>query len=209
MTLQEQPNLTSILKDASRAALMNLHTAMPGIVQAYDPKTQRADIQPVNKRVYEDGSVVDLPLLPAVPVLMPRTKNSWVNLPLAQGDMVLLVFCERSIEQWRLKGGIVDPLDTRTHHLADAIAIPGVFPESTPFAGHDKNLELVNGLAKVSLDPLGKVTFGNGTIELLGLFDDLISALGTAITNTAIGPQPLVQPLFAIIQAKLAQIKGT
>lgn len=269
----ESPSLLAILRDAIRNDRLNLHTAMPGIIQSYSASTQLADIQPVCKRRYADDSVEDLPLIPDVPVMQPRTTLAWVNLPIKPGDSVLLIFCERSIESFRTIGGVNDPDDVRTHDLSDAIAIPGIFPDLQAFRGNSDNLELVNSLTKVSLEPDGgvlvenaaaslamtatgdfevanqiasiamdasgnitatnaagglevdaaaKVKLGSSAVDLLDLLDktlDELNTLGTSlptsITNTAIGPQPLINPAFATfaaaivaIKAQLAVIKG-
>src|SRR6185295_14810444 len=42
------------------------------------------------------------------------------------GDEVMLVFCDKSIDAWQSEGGEQDPDDARRHHLADAVAYPGL-----------------------------------------------------------------------------------
>ena len=63
-----------------------------------------------------------------VPVLFPRSRKAAVTFPLEKGDTVLLVFAERSLDEWIEKGGNkVSPEDPRRHDMSDAIAIPGCF----------------------------------------------------------------------------------
>jgi hypothetical protein len=42
------------------------------------------------------------------------------------GDPCLLIFSDRSLDSWLDRGGEVDPIDLRRHHLSDAVAILGV-----------------------------------------------------------------------------------
>jgi len=67
---------------------------------------------------------VSIAVLNEVPVLMPQGGGYQMKLPITKGDVVLLVFCDRSLDIWKSKGGEVDPIDLRQHHLSDAVAIP-------------------------------------------------------------------------------------
>lgn len=212
MNLPEQPTLPYLLKQALKSLQLDLHTALPGIVQSYDAKTQTADIQPAIKRKKQVGEifkVVNLPIITKVPVIFPRTQNAFIHFPLEKGDSVLLVFCERSLEQWRSLGGITDPKDARMHDLSDAVCLPGLFPNSNVASVHNPEaITLQNLLGKIEIFPDGKVTFGNGSIELIDLLVQLLQAIQSAVTATAIGPQPLVNPQFAAIQTQLELLKG-
>jgi len=126
------PTMAELLQAAVDQGLASTHVALPGVVTKYNAATQRADVKPTVKLpfVNDDGSegVDVLPVLPEVPVLWPRAGGYFIHLPLAAGDTVLLLVCERSIDEWGLSSGKVDvdPKDLRKHDLSDAIAIPGL-----------------------------------------------------------------------------------
>ena len=127
-----------VIKAGTDAALDDLHTAMPGVVDKYDSSTQLADVQPAIKRrfIMPDGteSSRDFPIINNVPICFPRAGDFFLSFPIKKGDSVLLIFSERSIDQWLEKGGKQDPIVTTLHDLSDAIAIPGVYPKTQKLA---------------------------------------------------------------------------
>jgi hypothetical protein len=156
----ENPTLQALLKNAIESRLTDLHVALPGIVQTYDAAKQTADVQPALQKKYADGAVTNLPLISNVPVMFPRSSVGHLHFPLKRGDQVLLVFVERSVDIFRQKGGVVDPEDFRKHHLSDAIALPGFYPDSGAFAGVDGQADLVSGDAKLTLKESGEILMG-------------------------------------------------
>lgn len=128
------PELIEVLRTALDQASGELFVALPGKVVSYSPSKQTADIKPLLKKglVFDDGSeeAEALPILPEVPVVFPRGGGYFLSFPLEIGDNVLLVFCDRSIDSYSQSSGAVDidPVDLRTHDIADAVAIPGFFP---------------------------------------------------------------------------------
>ena len=154
MSSEETPDLLDVLDLFGENLLNNLHTALPGRVESYDPATQRADVQPlIRRRIPKAGTdrrewvYEDLPLIPSVRVIHPRGGGAFVHLPIATGDTVLLVFCETGIGHWEAgDGSLSDAGDERRHHLAHAVAIPGFYPaaKNIPSAGATPK-ELVMG----------------------------------------------------------------
>jgi hypothetical protein len=66
------------------------------------------------------------------------------------------------------------------------------------------------GNMKFNGGPLGTVAIGNCAAELLDLLDQLLDALISSVTATAIGAQPLSGvPQFVAIKALLALVKGS
>lgn len=117
-----------------------LHVAQPGIVESYDPATQRASVQLcIQQRMIVEGGteLLPAPLLPSVPVMFPRGGGAFITWPIAKGDHVLVVFQDGSIDRWTQMGGVVDPIDPRAHALSDAVAIPGFYPYPRALPGTD------------------------------------------------------------------------
>lgn len=124
--------LSSILNRAIEKNMNEIHTSMPGQVQAYDFSTQKASVKPLIKKKYKDGKEDSLPVIVNVPVIFPRAKDFSMTFPIQPGDYVLLVFTERSMEKFLALGGEQDPGDFRKFDLTDAVAIPGLYPFSVP-----------------------------------------------------------------------------
>lgn len=122
-------NLAALFDQLRQSILAELRVSMPGRVVAYHEATQRVDVQPLLKetRVGPDGKL----LVESLPVITncPIASSYRIRFPIVVGDVVWLIFADRSIDQWLAKGATaeVDPVDLRRHHLSDAIAIPGLF----------------------------------------------------------------------------------
>ena len=99
------PTLQEVIRQAFDYYLEDLHVALPGKVESYDAEEQRATVQPlVNRRVVvEEGETLteQLPSIPDVPIAFPRSGDFFLTFPIKRGDLVTLVFQERSIEMPR------------------------------------------------------------------------------------------------------------
>jgi hypothetical protein len=232
MINQQTPTLQDLLKEAIESRVTDIHVSLPGIVQKYDAAKQVADIQPVVKKKYADGTVVNLPLLINVPVIFPRTIKSFLHLPLAKNDYVLLIFCERSLDIWLQKGGIVDPDDFRKHSLSDAVALVGFFPQKNELTVDANNVMLVNDSAKFESTPDGKTKIGkvsgNQTenivlgLEMKTYLETLHDKIATLLDKLILGdiclvtspgsptaPNPVRAAEFTSLKAELAALKAS
>ncbi len=121
-----------------QSMLNDVHTMQVGKVTEYDEKTHKCSVQPlVQRRVRvsdEEETAETLPIIPNVPVWTPRTRKFFLIIPLEPGDIVTLIFAERSLDTFLSSNGVtpVDPIDFTTHELKDAIAFPGGYPFTVP-----------------------------------------------------------------------------
>ena len=126
---------TAVLECAIDNALMEVNTMMPANIVLYNPITQTATVQPALKRtVLKDSpQVVSRPIIMDVPVIFPRSSAGMIHIPLSVGDPVMLVFSQRSLDDWSINGGEVKVTDVRKHDLTDAVAYAGMYPLSEPY----------------------------------------------------------------------------
>ena len=199
-----QPTLAQVLDQFITSRMANLHVSMPGIVQSYDKATQTVEVQPAIKNVYLDEDEVEqsenLPLLVDVPVAFPRAGGFFVSFPIVKGDSVLLVFGERSMDQWQGTGKVSDPGDLRRFSLSDAVAIPGVFPSTDALQdAHGDNMVMgKDGGAQIHMKPNGEVHLAEENaadfVALAAKVKASIDALQVAhdththITTATVGP---------------------
>lgn len=206
------PTQAKVLKDAIRAALLNVNTCLPGVVTSVDVAAGKCDAKPVLRRKFASGEIVDLPVITNVPIAQLRAGKAFVSVPVKVGDYVLLVFSQRSIDLWLTSGGSVDPKDPRSHALSDAIAYPGVYPFSDPPAGaladalvikNDQSTIIVkpNGEIKVEAPAKLEVVAGevdvqcdNATVVASGNVD----ATAAAMNLTSTGPIQANTPLLNV-----------
>jgi len=217
--MSETPTLARLIEQAFVEMSGELRVCLPGRIHKYDPDTHIASIQPlIKRRFYGASQATLLPIVNKVPVLHPRTGNALIRLPVARGDIVTVVFSDRSMEAWLQGDGTeAEALDTRQHHLSDAYAILGGYPEGKPITADNPNaLEL-------HVEPGTKVTLGNGTDELLAIAYNAFVKLSEltaqvsqtmtdiqAITHTetgAVTSTPINSASFATIKTAVDGIK--
>ena len=112
-------------------ALRRVNTAMPGVIESFDPATQTANVIPAIQaqvNINDKISVKDFPPIIKVPLVFPfaSTKGFALTLPVARGDPCLIIFSQRPMDRWFEFGGIQSPegaISCRHHHLTDAFAI--------------------------------------------------------------------------------------
>ena len=167
MTSSENPTLADGVSGAIWSTLANVHTVMPGIVQAYDAATQQAEVKPQLKKNYLDGTELSLPVISSVPVIFPRTATASLTFPVAKGDKVLLVFSERSLDEYLSLGKEVKPQDRRKFDLSDAIAIPGLYDFSTPSPSNGEDVELQHKTQKITIKANGDIEVGAESLKKL------------------------------------------
>lgn len=213
-------NSSDVLDARFDAALLDLHTALPGVVKSYDATKQVADIQPTIKRIDRDENgtkvVLDPPVISSVPILWPRAGGYFVTFPLAPGDSVLLVFCESELGAWLDSGQVAHPGDEGRHTLSGAVAIPGLFPVAGALGAGDAGtghmvLGKVGG-PQIHIDA-ATVQLGGPGGSFVALADLVLSRLNTiqATFDAHIHPTPggpssptgtLIGPLAAVAATK-------
>lgn len=134
MTLNYEPTLADVIREAMEFRLLDVHVSFPARVVSFDPETETVDVQCNISKVFFDREgekvVEKLPLLQNVPVAFPRGKMHSITFPLSEGDQVMIVFADRNIGQWQETGEDGDPGDLTSHGLSGAWAIPGGYPSA-------------------------------------------------------------------------------
>lgn len=144
-------DLNVALLKAQQFAQAGIWTALPGIVQSYDPGRITAEVQPATLalvtvppggelgpgmkalvKAQRDATTywVAMPLLVDCPVVFPRGGGFTLTFPLKPGDECLVIFSSRSIDYWWQQGGMQPQVEMRMHDLSDGFVIPG--PTSQP-----------------------------------------------------------------------------
>ena len=210
----EDKTLAAVLQKAIESQLYDVHVTLPCKIVSYNVITQNASIQPLLKRKYKTGRTVNLPQIQDVPVQWPsgNSGKSYIHIPLIVGDLGVAIFSERSLDLWLAGVGVaVSPEDTRHHHIADAIFIPGIRPFKVAITDASAtNMVVQHDKMRIEMDPAGKISIGGVQEELLTIIDSLISTLEGALVATDDGPRPFTPSTITAldgIQTRLAEIK--
>lgn len=156
----------------------SLNTCVVGTVEKYDPDKKRADVKPVFIDHFETdaGTVqaIDYPVIQDIPVLFPRGGGFSITWPLKKGDPVVLIFAQRSLDEWKAGDGKKPTAQEslRMHDLSDALCIAGAFPDNDSAGkADDTSLHISHkeGKVDVEIKPDGKI---NATCARLNVGSD-------------------------------------
>lgn len=136
MDRRERANdIGEALLAALRGWQAQVWTAMPGVVQSFDPVKMTCIAQLAIQMLqrFPDGGEawVDVSPLVDVPVVFVGGGGFTLTYPIAAGDEALIIFSSRCIDTWWQSGGIHNiQAERRLHDLSDGFAIIG--PRSQP-----------------------------------------------------------------------------
>jgi len=132
----EDPTMLDVILNAIRSNQLEFNTAMPATVLSYDISTRTCSVKPSFKRTQIDiETTYSRGQINNVPVMFPGSGGRGASFPLKKDDSVLLLFSQRSLDDWLVRGGEVRLTDSRLHNMTDAIAIPGLLPSSEAMSG--------------------------------------------------------------------------
>lgn len=207
------PTQAEVIQAAITQGFVDLHTMLPGQIEKYDPVQQKADIKPLIKRtvILSDGTELDpesLPVIANVPIIFPQGSGFFFSIPLKKNDYVMLLFCERSIDQYISGDGVdTDPIDVRMHDLSDAVAFPGFVPYSKTLKNVVKDEMRLgqddDGIQiKLKKDGIIDITYANGqTLHIENKDGDAKLQLGNGAVHAMIAEKfatfwSTVKPVF-------------
>lgn len=220
----DSPTLGSLIGEAIASALIDVHTAMPGTVEAYNAETKLADVRPALRRVLhtdaDERVAEELPIVPSVPVAFPAAGPWILKFPVPVGSTGLLLFSEYGIDQWRASALDGDPGDTRRHGLAGAIFLPGLRTRTGAIADDNAD-DLVlgrDGGFLLAVTPADEIELPQGSVEFLARADRVLSELQAIVNvySTHTHPDPVAgstggpaQPMTPPSSPAADQVKGT
>lgn len=115
-----------------RSAMADQHTSIPAVVVSFDgvSVTVKADIN----QKQSDGTTLERGEIVKVPVQFAGTSDTLMAYPLKAGHTGMLVFQERSMDEWVTQGesntATVAAQDRRMHDYNDCVFVPGVAPHA-------------------------------------------------------------------------------
>ena len=163
------------IKNYVADALRDMHTSIPGKIEAFDPGECTADVQPLGKYKKPDGELMDFPKLCNVPVWFPQAAGQKAAMawPVKQGDECLLFFAEQALDCWRT--GKETDADLR-FDLTNAVAFVGLFAKPSPLVKKacdqdaliiemgGQSIMMAQGKTTMVVDKLAIISAGNVSI---------------------------------------------
>lgn len=155
-----------ILRVSHAGMTKGLWTALPGIIEGFNPDEMTVSVQPAIQALLRSSDAqgtltpVTMPLLLDCPVCFQGGGGFTATFPIEPGDECLVVFASRCIDAWWQSGGVQPPAEVRFHDLSDGFAIVGV--RSVPRALTNLSTDAVqlradDGSAFVEINKAGQV----------------------------------------------------
>jgi len=217
-----EPDLEDIISGAISDYAYSFYCHRVGTVKSFNPDSQTASIQLVDKGVFftDQGDViVDFPLLVNCPVMINKGAKGGFTMPVNKGDTCLVCFNDRDLDNWLVDGLTQRPNTLRTHDLSDGIAIVGIRNQINKITDYNNDATEINYESnQISLDSEkislinssggsividDKLELKNAAENLKGLIDELI----TIITNLkTVDPVSGLLPIDGVTSASLAAL---
>lgn len=155
-------DLAKLLRLAHQEQSRNMHVATPGRIVSYNSGAQTASVKPlINRKVNGADEVV--PVINNVPVIFPRSGGAFMTFPVAAGDGCLLIFCDRSLDEWKGGAGEIAPDDPRAFDLSDAVAIMGLVDQKS--GGGSSDVVIHYGSSTLTIGP-GSITMAAQSVTV-------------------------------------------
>jgi uncharacterized protein YbaR (Trm112 family) len=146
-----QPELRTVLDQVKRQTMLAINCVQIGTIQEYKAATNTAKVRINFQMLMGNGEIVEYPILDDCPVFTLSGGDAFVSCPIASGDNCIVLFNDRNIDNWYLRGDITTPADKRAHSIADGIVLVGVNPINDPKNTPLNSLCINGGPKKVSI----------------------------------------------------------
>lgn len=221
-----EPDLIDLLNLHKKDIFNSLNCHQVATIQSYNKakKTCKATVvykKTISKRnpitnKYEDV-LQDYPILINCPVMNLSGGNAGLRFPINKGDVALILFNDRDIDNWFLGKQSNGSTNTkRMHHFSDGIALVGLFSQNDAeknyeslYVDKDKTV-LFDGDVRIVLSGNKlKVTNKQTDVDTLGmLLQELIVNINTALTTLTVAGNPSAVPGVAAINATALKLQG-
>ena len=177
------PDLSDILENLKADIFKNLNCINIGYIESFDTTDQTATIRMAIRQVRDvnlDGSEVleEKPLLLKCPVFILTGGSSHITMPIAKGDICLVLFNDRDIDNFFFDGGVRKPNSERMHDLSDAFAIIGIRNILNSIGSY-----LANGI-QILLNSATKIELIDGVITIKTQSSEIV--LSDALINSTV-----------------------
>ncbi len=199
------PTIQDLIRTEIRAALLELNTCMPATIKSYDPSTRKATVQPSFRRTTIDGRVLSRAELIDIPVAFPYNGTKGITYPLEDGTPCLVLFSQRSLEEWEETRDEVTLLDGRLHDISDGICIP-VLGSISDVLSLKEGLQLNHDKMWIGNAESPPLPLNGIEAELFTMLAKIIEILTTSpwvVSGASASPSPADVPKFEEIKAAL------
>jgi hypothetical protein len=215
----QPPPFYDLLMSTKRMTMLGLRVCLPGKISAVDLPNGQVNVLITLKQKTSTGAVVDYPELIGRPVFSLQGGGVGALFPIAVDDQCMVIFGDRSLDQWIEGGAPQIPPNGRLHDLSDGIVLVGLNSLQnkilSPLLANEGGLcETKNSTgAKVAIDvSTGLVTVKNSNADLTVIITGLTTAINdliTALNLLATTGGPTTQTISAATVASFVPITNS
>lgn len=198
--------LREVLNLIKQEVKLEINCHAIGTIQSFDSSNQTATITINYLRTYYEKidnsenykkTTVEYPLLIDCPVVCLRGGSAGLSLPIQKGDECLVLFNDRSIDNWFSSGQVLPVSNPRLHSMSDGIALVGLSNSQRSIEDYDATrASLYYGKTRVAVGE-EKVKIENETKNLNTILQNLITVLVGLTTAppfaTSLSPTSIAQ----------------
>lgn len=193
------PNLRDLLDIHTKEVMLAMNCHAIARVQSFDSAKQTitATIN-YKKTIFQKSAndkyeavLIDYPILLDVPVVVMGGGAFRLTFPIQKGDDCLILFNDRSIDNWFKSGQVVGVSSPRLHSLSDGIAIVGLNSLQSSIDNYDMTRAMLrNGETMVGISET-LVKIANNTTTLMTALANLIDAVENIVTTNCVPGSPV------------------
>lgn len=181
----EVPDLAELFNRRMSEVMSKINCCHLGTVKSFNSAKQTVTAS-INYKAIVDGKLYEYPLLLDVPIFVYKGGNASSTMPIAAGDTCILLFNDRSIDNWLTTGDVSSaPNGERVHDMSDAICFVGISSFGNLIQGYVENaISHTMGTTAHNIFEAGHQILGGGK-SLRSVFDDWFNGLLTHLISLA------------------------
>lgn len=175
--IRQNGNLATLLEAKGKEIARSINCVQIGTIQSFNADNQTAEVslnfkRVINNELREYATLID------VPCIVLNGGGGGLTFPISKGDICIILFNDRDIDNWFVSGSIMEPNSTRTHDMSDAIALVGINSEASKIIDYlqsgvklwygGSNIKLENSTITVDNGAGGTVLVSGGDITVTG-----------------------------------------
>lgn len=192
------PGLPDVLNMWKKDVMLSMNCHAIATVQSFDAARQTVEATINYKKTQfqknQGGDYVpvllDYPVLVDCPAIILGGGNFNLTFPIQQGDECVILFNDRSIDNWFQTGQVGELSSSRLHSFSDGLALVGVRSLAKSIADYDTTRAVLrNGDTMVAISET-LVKISNATTTLKTVLNNLITEIQAIQTSNAVVGAP-------------------
>ena len=207
------PNLFDLLMKFKKEIMRQINCVKVGKINSYDSFDNIAEVQILSKLKLINGDVIEYPVLKDCPVFYMSGGSTYISTPIESGDECLVLFSDRSIDNWHTTSNSSLPQDSRMHSISDGIVLVGINSLPNKKTRPMASLCINGGSSKISIknDSFDLKTELDTLFDKINSLIDVITDMNTQIaliTVSSFGAPPNNASYFTSFNTTLGTYKA-